>query len=553
MRAVTRENCSKIPPWIAPRSTCGYAPPVVPEQEPLQPPRLGGIEPGDALDPASPSLIPTSDAPPPPPPPARGVPRIVKIAGSFLVGAAAAVLIVYTMEARAKRAHERAEQAAPAMVTTPALLIGAVDASADEAADSAASVDAAPAPIVPVWRVVEMKGDPSVDLVEGIVGKRPFSTALIVTGIGRAEMQRIVKAFQDVRSFDRVGPKDTFTVAKEKKTGHVVAFEFATSPGDVWQARDGSSGVLEGKKLDLVVERVRVAVGVVVEGDLRASVVKAGLDDDLLDQLDDALEGHAELADLRPGARLRVVATEERVQAKFTRYVEIDAVEYTPASGAPPVRVYHQGTGKAPGFYDAKAQRPFRGGWRTPVPLARISSRYNPRRMHPVLHVVMPHNGIDFAASPGTPVYSSAAGSVSSVGDGGPCGNMVQIKHANGLTTAYCHLQRFAPALHSGQHVEQRQLVGFVGQTGRATGPHLHFAVKRGDIFMDPLGLKLDGVRVLPTEDREDFTKTRMELDGVLDAIPMSGADAGVAAFASAPAAPAADAGPEDTVLDEAP
>jgi hypothetical protein len=80
--------------------------------------------------------------------------------------------------------------------------------------------------------------------------------------------------------------------------------------------------------------------------------------------------------------------------------------------------------------------------------------------------------------------------------------------------------------------------------------------VKRGDIFMDPLGLKLDGVRVLPPEDREDFTKTRMELDGVLDAIAMGGAaDAGAAGSvaAAAAAAPAPDAGPEDLVLDEAP
>jgi murein DD-endopeptidase MepM/ murein hydrolase activator NlpD len=536
------------PARIAPRAACGYAPPVVPEPEPL---------PKDGVEPTTPSLLPTSDAPELPPlPPPRGVPRVAKIAGSFLCGAVAAVLIVYTIEARAKRAQELAAQAAgPTEVSAPALVLGGADASDDGAATDggvAASADAAPMPIVPVWRIAEMKGDPSVDFVEGIVGKRPFSTALIVTGVARAEMQRVVKAFQDVRSFDRVGPKDTFVVAKEKKTGHLVAFEFATSPGDVWQARETTPGVLEGRKLALVVERVRVAVGVVVEGDLRASVVKAGLDDDLLDQLDDALEGHAELADLRPGARLRVVATEERVQGKFTRYVEIDAVEYSPASGAPPVRVYHHGTGKAPGFYDAKAQRPYRGGWRTPVPLARISSRYNPRRMHPVLHVVMPHNGIDFAASPGTPVYSSAAGSISSVGDGGPCGNMVQIKHANGLTTAYCHLQRFAPGLHPGLHVEQRQLVGFVGQTGRATGPHLHFAVKRGDIFMDPLALKLDGVRVLPPEDRDDFNKTRMELDGVLEAIAMGGADGGALAAPVSVPLPATDGGPED-MLDEAP
>jgi murein DD-endopeptidase MepM/ murein hydrolase activator NlpD len=323
---------------------------------------------------------------------------------------------------------------------------------------------------------------------------------------------------------------------------------------------------LDGRKLDLVVERVRVGVGVVVGDDLRASVAKAGLEVprpsqpsstvnanasapmDLLDRLDDALEGHAELADLRPGARLRLVATEERIQGKFSRYVELDAVEYAPANGTSAIRVYHQDTGKAPGFYDAKGHQPYRGGWRSPVPFAHVTSRYNPRRMHPVLHVVMPHNGVDFAASTGTPVYSAASGSVVSVGDGGPCGNMVQVKHANGLISAYCHLSRFAPGLRPGQHVDARQLVGFAGQTGRVTGPHLHFAVRRGDIFIDPLALKLDGVKLLPREDQDDFEKTRLELDGVLDGITMSGpmtADAGVSA--------AGDAGPEETVLDDLP
>jgi murein DD-endopeptidase MepM/ murein hydrolase activator NlpD len=123
---------------------------------------------------------------------------------------------------------------------------------------------------------------------------------------------------------------------------------------------------------------------------------------------------------------------------------------------------------------------------------------------------------------------------------------MVQVKHPNGLITAYCHLQRFAAGLHPGQHLDIRQLVGYVGQTGRATGPHLHFAVKRGAIFVDPLALKLDGVRVLPADQREEFAKTRVELDGVLDGVPLPSAaaiDAGAAALPPA----------EDTVLDEAP
>jgi hypothetical protein len=102
---------------------------------------------------------------------------------------------------------------------------------------------------------------------------------------------------------------------------------------------------------------------------------------------------------------------------------------------------------------------------------------------------------------------------------------MVQIEHTNNLTTAYCHLSRIVPGLHPGQHVEARQLVGFVGQTGRATGPHLHFAVKRGGSFIDPMVLKMDGVRTLPPADRDAFAKLRADLDVALEAVALPSAD----------------------------
>jgi murein DD-endopeptidase MepM/ murein hydrolase activator NlpD len=136
---------------------------------------------------------------------------------------------------------------------------------------------------------------------------------------------------------------------------------------------------------------------------------------------------------------------------------------------------------------------------------------------------------------------------VKSVGGGGPCGNMVQVTHANNYTSAYCHLSRFATGLHAGQHLESRQLVGYVGATGRTTGPHLHFAVKRGESFIDPLALKLDGVRVVPLADRAEFERERAELDLALDAVPL-------------PPAPSGDAGPlvevdagSDEIFEESP
>jgi murein DD-endopeptidase MepM/ murein hydrolase activator NlpD len=291
---------------------------------------------------------------------------------------------------------------------------------------------------------------------------------------------------------------------------------------------------------------------VLVGTDLRAAISEAGLGgpvDDVLAMLDDAIDGHAELSDIRPGARLRLVATQERVDGQFVRWASLDAVEYFPAvANAPPVRVYWFGDeegGKHHGWYDAKGRQPFHGGFRSPVPFARIASRFNPHRMHPVLHVVMPHNGVDFAASTGTPVYATAAGLVAAVGNEGPCGNKVEIQHSGGITSVYCHLSRFGAGLHVGQHVEQRQLIAYVGATGRVTGPHLHFGIKRNGMFVDPMTLRLDGERIVPRGRRDAFDKRRAELDAELDAIALP------APPASLPAP--ADTGETETFYEEPP
>ena len=487
------------------------------------------------------SLVPTSDLPAAPSRRLRS-PAIRALVG-VLCGVGIGLLLATPLLLR-DRARASAAAAAP-VTAQPA------DISSDAGIVEVAVVDSVPIveePPAPVWRVARLAKEPGIEVTDGVVGHRTLLASLVAAGIAKPEVYRVLKAFDGVYTFDHCGVKDTFSVAREKTSGRVVALEYATSPMDVWQARETAvdAGVhrFEGKKLELRVERAKVTVAVAVNDDLRTSIVKAGLDDDVLEMLDDALEGHAELVDLRPGARLRIVATEDRVEGSFARYADLLAVEYTASSpNAVPLRVYHHKTGKTSGYYDAKGRQPYHGGWRSPVPFARISSRYNPRRMHPVMHVVMPHNGVDFAASTGTPVYSAAAGTVRIVGDGGPCGNMVQVLHSNGLVTAYCHLSRFAGGLHPGQRVEARQLVGYVGQTGRVTGPHLHFAVKRGEIFIDPLVLKLDSVKVLPPLEREDFAKARVELDATLDAIPLPAINS-----AAIPDDPRVD----DTVYDEA-
>ena len=271
----------------------------------------------------------------------------------------------------------------------------------------------------------------------------------------------------------------------------------------------------------------------VVTADLGKAIAAAGMQPEIALAVDDALHGHVDAGTVGAGARLRVAATEDWVEGSLAR-TRLEAVELVPKAGGP-LRVYYyerdprEGHGSArrapaPGFYDAKGKLPYHGQFRSPLALARVTSRFNPKRLHPVLHTVMPHQGVDFGASTGTPVYASAAGTVVSAANSGPCGNMVEIDHGGGIHTAYCHLSAFARGLHAGDHVEPRQLVGYVGQTGRVTGPHLHFAVKKNGVFIDPLALKMDGVRVLPVADREAFTRKRGELDAALDTVPLPAA-----------------------------
>jgi murein DD-endopeptidase MepM/ murein hydrolase activator NlpD len=404
-----------------------------------------------------------------------------------------------------------------------------------------ASATPPPAPVAATphtFRVADLASDSRVSIGSGTVGKHGFLGAVVAAGLSPKEAHRVLVGFSGVRNLDRASAVDAFTFAKAQD-GHVVAFELVPAGAmdadsfDFFQEREKTEGErLAATRVSLPIERKRVKVGIVVGEALRSSIASAALHEEAATLLDDALDGHAELSDLRAGTRLRIVATEERIEGAFVGYAPIDAVEYTP-TGKPAIRVYWYGKGSSNdphhhahgGYYDAQGRQPYHGAWRSPVPMARISSRFNPNRMHPVLHVVMPHNGIDFAAPPGTPVYAAASGTIRSAGDSGPCGNMVQIEHGGGLISAYCHLSRFA-SISVGEHVETRQLIGYVGQTGRATGPHLHFAVKRQtaagiEQFIDPMVMKLDGVRIVPPRLRGDFDELRKTLDAEIDAIPL--------------------------------
>jgi murein DD-endopeptidase MepM/ murein hydrolase activator NlpD len=377
-------------------------------------------------------------------------------------------------------------------------------------------------PIPGPWRISALEKDPSVVISTGLMDHKSLLDALSDKGVPKAQVYRVMKAFEGERKFDKSSKKDRFTVALERSTKKVRAFEYEVGPSEVWQAREDKDGLLQGQKLDLKIAEAEVVSAFYVVKDVIASYQWAGLEDGILPAMEEALSGRASVESLEEGSIVRFIGVEETALGLFSRYKRLTALEIRPPDPAgKTLRVYWFDGQESHGYFDDRGRQPHGGGWRSPCPGAPITSRFNPKRMHPVLHKVMPHQGTDFGAATGTPIYAAYKGTVSFVGPAGATGNFVSIDHPNGVTTGYAHMSRFAPGIKAGDKVAARQLIGYVGSTGRSTGPHLHFSAKKDGKFFDAETLQLDGERVMPGPDRPAFLAVKADLDRRLDAIAL--------------------------------
>ena len=180
------------------------------------------------------------------------------------------------------------------------------------------------------------------------------------------------------------------------------------------------------------------------------------------------------MVDPRRGDRFSLAVEKFLKNGQFVRYGDILAAEYQAAHEQFQAFFYEDPDG-ASGYYDAKGKS-LRGLFlKSPLNFRRISSTYSSRRFHPVLKKYTPHHGIDYAANIGAPVWATADGVVTFIGRKGALGKYMEVRHKNGYKTGYGHLSRFRNGLRKGAHVKQKQVIGYVGVTGRTTGPHLHY------------------------------------------------------------------------------
>ncbi|PAF53536.1 hypothetical protein BKH42_05680 [Helicobacter sp. 13S00482-2] len=172
-------------------------------------------------------------------------------------------------------------------------------------------------------------------------------------------------------------------------------------------------------------------------------------------------------------------------------------------------------------YYDPKGKEVAGFLLEVPVNFTRISSKFSYGRLHPILKVIRPHYGVDYAARIGTSIKAAADGRIIFLGVKGGYGKTIEINHGNGIKTLYAHMSSFARGMHSGMYVKKGQIIGKVGTTGVSTGPHLHFGVYKNNRPINPLGSIRTAKSELKGKDKKEFNEIaktyKKELDDALE------------------------------------
>jgi murein DD-endopeptidase MepM/ murein hydrolase activator NlpD len=329
----------------------------------------------------------------------------------------------------------------------------------------------------------------SLTLIEGSVKAREgLSAALTTAGLDQEMISLIESRLAPILNFRTCRPGDRFK-ASVNAGGELTEFAYESDPMSIFRVfREGDEYLAEKV---LVQPDLRVAnVSGEVSSSLFEGLVSAGENPQLAMDFADLFAWDVDFStETRSGDRFRILVEKLFLEGKFYQYGRVLAAEYQNGGETYAAIFYEDPRGRGD-YYDEDGKSLRRAFLKSPLKFSRISSGFTRRRYHPVLKIFRPHYGIDYAAPRGTPVWAICDGTVVAKGWMGGAGKAVRIRHPNGFITSYGHLSQFARGIRRGAKVRQQQVIGYVGATGLATGPHLDFRVKKNGRFVNPLSIR---------------------------------------------------------------
>lgn len=291
-------------------------------------------------------------------------------------------------------------------------------------------------------------------------------------------------------------PVGTEVQAETTASGDLIALRYLGDNGaqTLFEKQDG---VFKTKTLSAQLEkRLFVRTGE-IKTNLYAATDEAGMPEAAANQLNELFSGDIDFHhDLRKGDKFTVVYEMTYSNGAMLRAGRIQAAEFI-NQGHAYRAVYFQKDEQHGDYYTPEGKSVHKAFLRSPIEFSRVSSRFTLSRFHPILNKWRSHKGVDFAAPMGSKVRVTSDGVISLVGKQSGYGNVIMVRHQGRYSTVYGHLSRFAKGLHTGQHVAQGEVIGYVGMTGLATGPHLHYEFRVNDQQRDPLRIALPDAQPL--------------------------------------------------------
>lgn len=434
--------------------------------------------------------------------PAELAPRRSARRSALLATACISILSVVAMrEGIATRSSALQDAAGEAAQAFPA----DASAAAFDAAVQAGAADLLAVPTPSPWTtVVVRKGQTLTDIFtsEGL----DVATAVAVVGLGgdAAELKKL-----------QTGDKLSLRKSSDDQLDEL-HYEF--DEAHTLQIRRTESG-LEALTIAAEIERRPAQLAGVIDSSLFAAAQEAGLSNRLVMEMADIFGYDIDFAlDLREGDRFSVIYDQLYKNGERLRDGDIVAAEFVNQGKVHRAIRYVDKDGNAT-YYSPEGESLRKAFIRTPVDFARISSGFNLKRRHPILNVIRAHKGVDYAAATGTPVRATGDGKVEFVGNKSGYGKVVILKHGSQYQTLYGHLNSFRSGLRNGSTVRQGQVIGYVGKTGLATAPHLHYEFRINGIHKNPITVALPRANPMPASVAARWRADNAAIVAQLDAL----------------------------------
>jgi len=348
-----------------------------------------------------------------------------------------------------------------------------------------------------------------------------LSDLLLRKGVSMSTIDMLVKQYKwvfDARKIKSLNPYHYLMGKDSLNSLDYFIYEVSPKQYVVYQFRNQPNVYCVNKPVDVV---RKTATGE-IKFSLSQCLDEQGLNYDLTQKLEDIYQWTIDFFGLQKGDNFRVIYDEEMVDGKSIGISDVYAAEFVHNHVSFFAFLFETGDNES--YFDEKGQSLKKAFLKAPLKFSRISSRFSNGRYHPVLKIVRPHHGVDYAAPSGTPVHSIGNGTIIGKGyqpSGG--GNYLKIKHNSMYSTEYMHLKGFASGIRTGITVKQGQTIGYVGATGLATGPHLDFRVFKNGTPIDPLKMESPRVDPVSKDKMPEYTVLKDSLLTELQKIPVKG------------------------------